>query len=177
MSDIKSKVCSKCNKDKPLEEYNKNKTGRFGRLSFCKACKSEYDKRPDQRQRRLEYARERGYTEADHNYYYKRRIEQPEWYLYSSAKRRAKKRGVEFDIVVDDIFIPTHCPILGIELSFEGGVPGKASDFSPSLDRIDSTKGYIEGNIAVISYRANVIKNNGTIEEHRRIADWMEGLL
>jgi hypothetical protein len=47
-------------------------------------------------------------------------------------------------------------------------------DTSPSLDKINPELGYVPGNVAIISYRANRIKNNGTAEEHRLIADWMD---
>ena len=39
------------------------------------------------------------------------------------------------------------------------------SDNSYSLDRIDSNKGYIKGNVWIISNRANTIKNNASLEE------------
>ena len=35
-------------------------------------------------------------------------------------------------------------------------------------------KGYIKGNVIVLSYRANVIKNSGSSSDHRKIAEWME---
>lgn len=62
-----------------------------------------------------------------------------------------------------------RCPALGIELKWQGG------DAAPSLDRIDSTRGYEPGNIAVISSRANTIKGDATTEEVARVARWMEG--
>mgnify|MGYP007075817688 CR=1 FL=1 len=43
-----------------------------------------------------------------------------------------------------------------------------------SLDRIDSSKGYIKGNVWVISLRANRIKNDSTPQELRLIADKVE---
>lgn len=39
-------------------------------------------------------------------------------------------------------------------------------DLIPSL-------GYVKGNIDIISYRANMIKNCGTIEEHMKIVQYM----
>lgn len=42
-----------------------------------------------------------------------------------------------------------------------------------SLDRIDPRKGYVKGNVWIISYRANLIKNDGTAEEHEMIAKAM----
>ncbi len=68
--------------------------------------------------------------------------------------------------------LPTHCPILGIELDY--AVSKSPSDNSPSLDRLDHSKGYVKGNVVLCSVRANRIKNNGSVEEHRKIADFME---
>ena len=82
--------------------------------------------------------------------------------LYWYARRNAKRRGEECSLVLDDIVIPEICPVLGIRLQ-----PGSHShqDCSPSVDRIDSTKGYTKDNVWIISARANRIKNNATIEE------------
>ena len=170
-----TKTCTKCNETKELKLFNAQKNGKYGVTSVCKVCRSEYDKNPKHKQRRLEYSRKRGYTDADRDYYAKRRVEEPEWYLHQSAKNGAKKRGIHFSITIDDILIPDVCPIFGWKLEMKAtGSKHKPNDFSPSVDRIDSAKGYVKGNVAIISYRANIIKNSGTIEEHRRIADWME---
>lgn len=85
--------------------------------------------------------------------------------------KKAKSYNHEFTIDFGDLEFPTHCPILGIELDYlcEDG----RQENSPSFDRIDSTKGYIKGNVAIVSWRANRIKNNGTVEEHKKIVDYM----
>ena len=67
--------------------------------------------------------------------------------------------------------MPEMCPIFGIKLTFLA--PPK-SDCIPTVDRIDSSRSYEPGNIAIISWRANIIKNMGTSGEHRRIAEWIE---
>lgn len=36
------------------------------------------------------------------------------------AKQRAIKAGVPFTITKEDIVIPTHCPVLGVELKHNG---------------------------------------------------------
>lgn len=91
---------------------------------------------------------------------------------YNAKKNNAKRLGYFFNINFGDIDFPTHCPILGIELDYftEDGW----KDNSPSFDRIDPTKDYVKNNVAVISMRANRIKNNGTAEEHEKIAEFMK---
>jgi hypothetical protein len=92
------------------------------------------------------------------------------YYLYLGAKNRAKHKKIEFSISLSDIVLPTHCPILGIPLKVGDGGP---SDNSPSLDRIDVSKGYVKGNIEVISYRANTLKNNATSKEIKLVYDYL----
>lgn len=87
------------------------------------------------------------------------------------AKRRSIVLKVNFNLVPEDIMIPSYCPILDIPLKVSSG---KWSDNSPSLDRLIPELGYVKGNIAVISYRANLIKSYGTSEEHRKIANWID---
>lgn len=91
--------------------------------------------------------------------------------LYFNAKRRAKKKQVPFDITKDDIDIPEYCPVLGINIEVNNSY-AKAS--SPTIDRIIPQKGYVKGNIKVISYRANTIKNDATIDELKKIIDYLE---
>jgi hypothetical protein len=95
--------------------------------------------------------------------------------LLSSAKRRAKDKGIEFSITDEDIVIPEKCPALGLVLRSGQGITG--SDCSPSLDRIDNSKGYIKGNVAIISFRANTLKNSATARELKLIADYVENRL
>ncbi len=134
----------------------------------------------EQRQRKRES--ERAYyqktkaqrRERQRAYYAEARDKDPIRYAFNCIKQGAKDRNIEFSITKEylESIWNTHCPILGIPLFRNTG--GKtASDNSPSIDRIDNTKGYIEGNIMVISYRANVIKNMGTAEEHQKIADYL----
>lgn len=79
--------------------------------------------------------------------------------LWGYAKYRSSKNGLEFTITPSDIFVPSCCPVLGTE--FKRGDVYKA----PSLDRIDSSRGYVKGNVIVVSRRANVLKSNATLAE------------
>ena len=89
-------------------------------------------------------------------------------YLFYAAKQRAIKYGLEFNIEKTDVVIPEICPVFGFK--FERG----NRDRTPSLDRIDPSKGYIKGNIAVISFRANRLKGNATLDEIRKVIDYLK---
>jgi hypothetical protein len=91
--------------------------------------------------------------------------------MLAAAKARAKKQGVPFGITADDITVPEFCPILGLRLRAGEGKPTPAS---PSLDKIIPALGYTLGNIAVISHRANSLKNNASIHELRALVRFLE---
>lgn len=88
--------------------------------------------------------------------------------MLSKARQRAKKFGLECTITLTDICVPETCPLLGMPLFVN--VQQGAGPNSPSLDRKDSTKGYVPGNVWVISYRANTIKSDATADELMTIA-------
>lgn len=98
--------------------------------------------------------------------------------MLNRSKSRAKKKGFEHNIDLDDISIPDKCPLLGIPI-FKG--ESSVQENSPTLDRIDSSKGYVKGNVWVISYKANTIKSNATPEEllaiATRLTEFVEGRL
>jgi hypothetical protein len=98
--------------------------------------------------------------------------------LLDKAKRRSKRLGISFDISLDYLaaLAPDYCPIFGTPLLWGPGSkrrPGKAEDDSPSIDRIIPEKGYMKGNVAIISTRANRIKSNATCKELYKVADWL----
>ena len=98
--------------------------------------------------------------------------EAPEKRMLRRAKSRAKERGLEFNLELSDIHIPTHCPVLGIELVVHKGRSG-GNPNSPALDRIDNKKGYVKGNVMVVSHRANMMKLDASPEELLKFAEWV----
>lgn len=81
--------------------------------------------------------------------------------LLGWAKSRAQKKGVEFSLKISDIVIPDICPILGTPMA------------SPSLDRTDPKKGYVRGNVKVVSHRGNMLKSNATPEEAKKVLAYL----
>lgn len=117
---------------------------------FCSyKCKSNYHSTRNKRQKWNEENRERR--------------------MLYRAKTRAKKKGLDFNIDLDDIHIPDVCPVLGIDLVNKKGKGYRPN--APSLDRIDLGKGYIKGNVRVISAKANLYKNDATLEELERVIE------
>ena len=92
----------------------------------------------------------------------------PEELMFRSARGRAKKRKLEFNLVLADIQIPKFCPLLGVKIMQNLGRRGPCPE-SPTLDRRDSSRGYTRDNVWVISHKANTIKSNSTLEELEQI--------
>lgn len=97
--------------------------------------------------------------------------------LCAQARWRGRQRGLAATITPDDLIWPSRCPVLGLALDYpeRTGQRGKvgAQPNWPSLDRWDNTKGYVPGNVFVISFRANSLKNSGTFEEILKVAKYL----
>jgi len=100
-------------------------------------------------------------------------------YKLSSAKQRAKKNNLPFSITEQDIKdvwpIDNKCPALDIEFII-GGHDTKNYD-SPSLDRIIPSKGYVKGNIQIVSALANGIMSNATPEQVIKVGQYFKKLI
>lgn len=105
----------------------------------------------------------------------KRRRGEADGWQMSELRRirhRCKERGLAFDITSADIAVPAVCPVLGIPITL-GAAPRAPG--TPSIDRIVPALGYVRGNVAVISWRANHLKNNCTSgAELRLVADYID---
>ena len=158
----KGKTCIKCKEHKPLSEFVKDKSREDGLSYWCKSCSKEYQ---------------------DNQCRFKR------WFV--GKRSSAKQNGVEFTIEPTDIpgvkirevitidcngrkhtsweatEYPKVCPVFGIDLDW--GMNGLNGN-SPSLDRIDPTKGYVKGNVMMMSDLANRMKQNATPEQLKQFS-------
>lgn len=129
--------------------------------------KKEYAARPEIKERDRQWKKQ-WYEEHRQKFLDKRRDyystpENRKKLIFFKAKERAAKDFIDFSIEIDDIVIPEKCPYLEIPLTHslgKGQLPSNSS-----LDRIDSSKGYVKGNVQVISRLANTMKSNATNEQ------------
>ncbi len=87
--------------------------------------------------------------------------------ILNRVKARAKRRGLEFNLELSDIILPNRCPVLDIPFEYNH------KDWTYSLDRTDNFKGYIKGNVQIISNKANRIKGDATVEELQKVLNHM----
>lgn len=149
--------CTRCEERKTDDLFYKNKSRPNGLTSWCKQCTAAYQAALPKKTR-AQYAA---------TYYNKRKETNPALFMWKQAKHRAEfdYNGMEFSIDVEDIIIPEKCPYFDIPF-----IP-LDRNWGYSLDRIDSSKGYVKGNIQVISSKANTMKNNATKEELIKFAE------
>ena len=143
------KICSFCKKKLSIEKFRtvsrKNWRGQYPQCKICESSlmKVKYKKNP---------------------------IPQ----MLSNAKIRAKQKGVDFNLTsqyLKKIFPKDNkCPITGF--NFEFGYINKEKinkNNSPSLDRIIPSKGYVIGNVMIISDLMNRMKQDSTFEDIEKL--------
>ena len=92
--------------------------------------------------------------------------------MWWRAKKRSERKNIDFNIELEDIIIPDVCPVFGFK--FEVSIGKGPTDKSPSLDRINPSKGYVKGNIQVISFKANRIKTDCDIKDIEIVLDFLK---
>lgn len=85
-----------------------------------------------------------------------------EFWIARSRKKNKERQALPYE-VYKALYV-THCPLLGLKLTY-ANYKGNAPNNYASLDRIDPKKGYIEGNIQILSFRANSLKGDATLKE------------
>jgi hypothetical protein len=103
-------------------------------------------------------------------------IKHPVRVMLNSAADRARRKKVPFTLHRGDVSIPDLCPILGIPLAHRRSLAGGPSNNSPSLICKIPSKGYVPGNVIVVSLIAARIKGMAAMDQIERVLSWMKKL-
>jgi hypothetical protein len=174
------KICIKCDIEQSETDFEKGR-------NVCKTCRSKQyaANRIKNRDRRNQQSAEWRKNNPDRpaenwSSYYERNKEplkerqkkkyreNPVKHLLYAAKQRSRNFGLAYNLSEEDLTIPEFCPILGIRI--EIGLGDKYS--SPSIDRVKPELGYVKGNVAIMSLRANQIKGTATLAELKSLVNF-----
>lgn len=95
---------------------------------------------------------------------YKNDYDKMRGYMVRNVKFSAKRRNIECSLTYTDFDLPEYCPILNVKLTYRLESNGN-KPYHATIDRIDNSKGYIKGNVIVISRLANAMKNEANFEQ------------
>lgn len=167
------RVCRHCHAKLPISSFYTNGPGRAGRRHTCKQCTHTIRRQLEQSEPER-VAHRKSSVEACRN---KRKSDYRAWCqsAISRLRYRSEKDGVLFSLTPQDlldIFPKDHvCPVLGVPF-----VLTEKSPYNPSVDRLEPSGGYVRGNVAIISRRANTIKHNAGGIELLKIANWVNAM-
>lgn len=96
---------------------------------------------------------------------------------YSSLKYNANKRGIEFNVSIEylySVFIKQaeKCALSAMDIILDRNITGRSKGMgvqTASLDRIDSSKGYIEGNVQWVHKDINFMKQSYSEEYFKEL--------
>lgn len=138
------KICSGCNQLLAISLFSSHVKQKDGLQTRCRSCNQ---------------ASSRAWNAANKDFLALKRI-----------RDRSLEKGIIFDLKLEDIIPPTKCPVFGFDLIRNTKVPRFNS---PSVDRVDPSKGYTKDNIQVMSQLANAMKQNASPEQLIQFAEWV----
>lgn len=162
------KPCTKCNVPYvtttfPVRSW---KEGKPIYMTWCHSCLATYA-----RNRRLNPEVREKHKKRTHELL----LQDPRYRLLRCARQRAKREKVPFKLKAGDITVPVTCPVFP-HIKLQVGVD-KLHDGSPTLDRVIPKLGYVPSNVIVVSFKANRMKSNATIQELGQLASFYQRLL
>ena len=96
--------------------------------------------------------------------------------MFLGARARARKYSLPFDLTTEwvaaelALALENGCPLLGIEIVLSTGRRGsRSSPGTPSIDRFRPELGYVRANCWIVSWAANEIKRDLTLDFVRTV--------
>jgi hypothetical protein len=195
LTEIQCKTCYKCGLTLNFSFFSRHKSKKDGLQTYCKSCCSkistkhmdkvggkrklaEYERQiradPLLREQLIQDAKQWDKDNAERVSEYKRKWVDNNYTKsrLASIKSRAKAEGIVFNLTLEDIQIPSICPILLIPLT-RARSENYAHRSAISVDRLLPGLGYTKGNIHFISNKANTMKQDATPAELLLFADWV----
>lgn len=157
---MNTKICFACKKEKSLTDFYIRKDGWIH--SYCKICNTI--EKQKWAKNNLDKIRKNTQNFCANN---------PIRAFLIDLKSRSKRKNIPFNLEECDICVPDYCPALNIKLNKQKHNKSNKNDDLPELDRIVPQKGYIKGNVKIISRRANRLKNDGNLLEHEKIVQYL----
>jgi hypothetical protein len=153
MDSSQEKRCYSCKTVKPLSDFFKNCSKKDGYSYECKQCSSAM-----------------AVNSKKNN-----PITTQTTKMLVNARNRAIKKKLLFDLDIDYVrsLVVSRCPVFNMPLEWSAyrGNERLPLPNSPSLDRIDPTRGYVKGNVWIISHKANMFKSYATHEELKTLTE------
>ena len=128
-----------------------------------KAYMKEYNQRPEVRARNN--ANDKKRRDASPYNYVRRKL----WQQKSAAKKRGLAWELDIDATIAKILRQGHCKLSGVKFVYKGGKDGKRNLYAPSIDRIDSRKGYVPGNVMFVCWEVNDAKGDRSLYQFKKM--------
>ena len=141
---------------KPFKRGERDKDGRYFIMYGAKADKDGY------------FYEQWG----DYEEYKKRMIQNNLTHIRARARAKNILCNIDIDYMMSIYPKDDRCPVLGFK--FELGLDNPPP--THSIERIIPKKGYVKGNVIVISKRANLIKSDASSDELEKVATFFKNL-
>jgi hypothetical protein len=127
------KKCGGCKQIKETSEFTVDSGASCGFKSYCRRCATKVVLKT-----------------IDRTYRLRRWVT-----IMSSARKRAKKSGMDFDLdahksEISERVSAGFCELTGLPFNFSKEGYNKQNPFGPSIDRIDCEIGYVYSNIRIV---------------------------
>lgn len=173
------KVCSKCNILKSYDDYHKSSQRSDGISHSCASCVNEYNRKrssldSDIRKRRMKHEKIMTNPELHEKaksyskLYYNSLTGRAKSLLKTTTRRSSKFEEVDNPVDIEFILEKLKvgkCEVTGIAFDYDNKFNTCKNPLSPSIDRVDSNKGYSKDNVRIVLWQYNLMRGELTDDQ------------